>query len=85
MSSKYFALVNQGMVGSDRKRLVAIYTDKEKAHRECFYLKRLSQNKQLVVLPFDNDEEFSKHFKLSKEELEKIKAELSIDDEAVIN
>ena len=78
---KFFSIVNNAnMVSSSR--LVSVYTDKEKAHRECFYLKRQFSNPSLVVYPHKDEIDLRFKYNLTDDQLNILLHQLKSDNEA---
>lgn len=78
---KFFSIANNAnMVSSSR--LVSVYTDKEKAHRECFYLKRQFSNPSLVVYPHKDEIDLRVEYKLTDDQLTVLLHQLKSENEA---
>lgn len=75
---KFFSIANNGL----NSRLVSVYTDKEKAHRECYYLKRQFNNPSLVVYPHKNEGDLKEDYKLTDDQLTVLLHQLKSENEA---
>lgn len=78
---KFFSIANNANMGNN-SRLVSVYTDKEKAHRECFYLKRQFSNPSLVVYPHKDEIDLRVEYKLTDDQLTVLLHQLKSENEA---
>jgi len=78
---KFFSISNNANMGNN-SRLVSVYTDKEKAHRECFYLKRQFSNPSLVVYPHKDEIDLRVEYRLTDDQLTILLHQLKSENEA---
>lgn len=75
---KFFSIANNGL----NSRLVSVYTDKEKAHRECFYLRRQFNNPSLTVYHHKDEVDLRVEYRLTDDQLTILLHQLKSENEA---